>query len=132
MFVAVMDLPLRSLVLARARQLGPRPADDPAYEPDSPPNQCTSIAASTRVFTSSFARMWDTWTLTVFSLMNSLRAISRLVRPSARTARTRRSRSVSRASRTSYGDVVAEPLARGDGCAAPRAGASDPVSCGGS
>jgi hypothetical protein len=39
--------------------------------------------------------MFDTWTLTVFCVMNSASAIRRLVRPSATRASTARSRLVS-------------------------------------
>jgi hypothetical protein len=44
--------------------------------------------ASLRLVTWSFSRMCVTWTLTVFSVMNRLLAIRRLVRPSARSSST--------------------------------------------
>ena len=40
-------------------------------------------AASTRLATPSLARMWDTWTLAVFSLMNRALAIWRFDAPLA-------------------------------------------------
>ena len=52
------------------------------------------MAASTRERTPSLARMRETWTLAVFSEMNSVSPISRLVWPSASSSRTVSSRSV--------------------------------------
>ena len=56
------------------------------------PSRMATAAASTRPDTSSFDRMFPTWTPTVFWLMNSRSPISRLVRPWATSARTSRSR----------------------------------------
>lgn len=43
------------------------------------PTRWATAAASERLVTPSFARMFDTWTLAVFVLMNSVSAIWRLV-----------------------------------------------------
>src|SRR5262249_58346554 len=51
-------------------------------------------AASTRVWTSSLARMLETWTLAVLGLMNKAWAIWRLLRPDATRASTSHSRRV--------------------------------------
>ena len=59
------------------------------------PRRCAAVAASTRERTPSLARIRETWTLAVFSEMNSVSPISRLVCPSATSARTVSSRSVS-------------------------------------
>ena len=61
----------------------------------SRPSRCARPAASTREWTSSLSKMWPTWVLTVFGLMNSRCAISRLVRPSASSPSTSVSRAVS-------------------------------------
>jgi hypothetical protein len=51
-----------------------------------------AAAASVRLVTPSLARMWEMWTLTVFSLMNRSSAMRRLLSPSARSVSTCRSR----------------------------------------
>ena len=67
------------------------------------PARAASIAASMRLLTPSLSRMCVTWTLAVFGLMNSSRAIWPLVRPRATSART----SASRADRPSSANGVA-------------------------
>ncbi len=54
------------------------------------------MTASMREWSWSFSRMLRTWFLTVFSVMNSCLAISRLLRPFATSRSTSSSRSVSR------------------------------------
>ena len=58
------------------------------------PCRCATAAASVRLRTSSLERMRETWTLAVFSAMNSSAPISRLVAPRASSPRTWRSRGV--------------------------------------
>ena len=52
--------------------------------------------ASNRFVTSSLRSRFDTWTLTVFSLMNREAAIALFVAPVERRSRTSRSRGVNR------------------------------------
>ena len=56
------------------------------------PARAASIAASIRLLTPSLSRMWVTWTLAVFGLMNSSSAIWPFVRPAATSASTSDSR----------------------------------------
>jgi hypothetical protein len=60
----------------------------------SSPRRWATAAASPRPATPSLARMLETWTLAVFSVMNNVSPICRLVRPSAINARTSVSRRV--------------------------------------
>src|SRR4029079_12300233 len=61
---------------------------------DTIPSRNATAAASVRRLTPSLPRMFDTWTPAVLSLMNSVSAIGRLERPSARSASTSSSRRV--------------------------------------
>ena len=56
--------------------------------------RCAIAAASSRFGASSLRRMCETWTLAVLTLMTSVAAISRLVKPRATRARTSASRGV--------------------------------------
>src|SRR5262245_51551908 len=56
------------------------------------PSRCAMTAASLRPATPSLPRMFETWTLAVFSLMNSCSPICRLLSPAATNASTSSSR----------------------------------------
>src|SRR6185503_1594539 len=59
------------------------------------PRRWATAAASTRLATPSLPRMFETWTLAVFRVMNSSSAICWLLRPAATSRMTSASRSVS-------------------------------------
>ncbi len=92
------------------RPAGRRPATGPSGQRQA--DRRARAAASARLRTPSLASRFDTCTLTVFSLMNSCRAISRLLRPSTSRASTSRSRAVS-ASGPAGAAAAARPPDRG-------------------
>ena len=80
------------------------------------------------VCTPTFARMWDTWVSTVFSLMNKRVAICRLVQPSATSVAISCSRSVREESPTAAaGRFRTRRPSRRNSAAASRRKPSAPV-----
>ena len=75
-------------------RLRPTPyiGNSPPIGPYSRPRRWATAPASPRLLTSSLARIRETWTLAVFSLMNSSSPIWRFVRPAATRLSTSRSR----------------------------------------
>ena len=79
------DLHRRPKAAAAASGAAPQISD---VSPQAMPSRCATAAASTRLFTPSLRRMFDTCTLAVLSDTNSSSPIWRLVRPAATRANT--------------------------------------------
>src|SRR2546428_28014 len=84
------------LILAISDQFGREPAT--GRRRAVAPAWGAMATACTRVRTPSLARMWETWTDAVFSLMKRAAATCLFVRPSARRRSTSSSRGVSASS----------------------------------